>query len=69
MIAENGVARGVFEKLDDVCGEGAEDSGEARSVNEAEDSRSVIAETGPVVLFEDSICEDVYIFCTAKGNS
>lgn len=32
-----------------------------RSVKEAEDSRSVTAEMGPVGLFEDSICDDVYI--------
>ena len=61
MIAEKGVARGAFEELDDVCEEEAVGSGEARSVNEAEDSRFVIAEAGPVGLFEDSICEDVYI--------
>lgn len=32
-----------------------------RSAKEAEDSRSVAAEMGPVGLLEDSICEDVYI--------
>lgn len=36
-------------------------SGGVRSVKEAEDSRSVTAEMGPVGLFEDSICEEVYI--------
>lgn len=61
MIAENGVAKGAVEDLDEVCGEEAVGSGMVRSVKEAEDSRSVTAEMGPVGLFEDSICEDVYI--------
>lgn len=34
-------------------------SGKARSVKEAEDSRSVTAEMGPVGFWEDSICEEV----------
>ena len=61
MIAENGVVRGAFDRLEEVRGEESVGSGEARSVKDAEDSRSVTAEMGPVVLFEDSICEDVYI--------
>lgn len=61
MIAENGVAKGAVEDLDEFCGEEAVGSGMVRSVKEAEDSRSVTAEMGPVGLFEDSICEDVYI--------
>lgn len=36
-------------------------SGVVRSVKEAEDSRSVTADMGPVRLFEVSICEVVYI--------
>ena len=61
MIAENGIFRGACERSEDVCGEETLDSGDARSVKEADDSRSVTAEMGPVGLFEDSICEDVYI--------
>ena len=61
MIAEKGIFRGAFERSVDICGEGALGSGDARSVKEAEDSRSVTAEMGPVGLFEDPICEDVYI--------
>lgn len=61
MIAENGIFRGAFESSEDVCGEEALGSGDARSVKEAEDSRSVTAEMGPVGAFEDPICEDVYI--------
>ena len=61
MIAENGVVRGASEDLEEGCGEEAVDSGVVRSVKDAEDSRSVTAEMGPVGLFEDSICEDVYI--------
>ncbi len=61
MMAENGIFRGAFEELEEICGEEAVGSGGARSVKEAEDSRSVTAEMGPVGLFEDSICELVYI--------
>ena len=61
MIAENGISKGAFERSEDICGEEALGSGDARSVKEAEDSRSVTAEMGPVGLFEDPICEDVYI--------
>ena len=61
MIAENGIFRGAFERSEDVCGEEALASGDARSVKEAEDSRSVTADMGAVGLFEDPICEDVYI--------
>ena len=61
MMAENGVFRGAFEEPEDICGEETLGSGGARSVKEAEDSRSVTAEMGPVGLFEVSICEDVYI--------
>lgn len=60
MIAENGVFKGAFEDLEEVCG-GVVDSGVVRSAKEVDDSRSVTAEMGPVGLFEDSICEDVYI--------
>lgn len=60
MIAENGTVKGAFEDLEEVCGE-VMGSAVVRSVKEAEDSRSVTAEMGPVGLFEDSICEDVYI--------
>ena len=48
MIAENGIFRGAFERSEDVCGEEALGSGDAKSVKEAEDSRSVTAEMGPV---------------------
>ena len=61
MIAENGIFRGAFERSEDVCGEEALGSGDATSAKEAEDSRSVTAEMGPVGMFEDPICEDVYI--------
>ena len=61
IIAEKGVFKGAFEELEEVCGEEAVGSGVVRSVKDAEDSRSVTAEMGPVGLFEDSICEDVYI--------
>ena len=60
MIAENGVLRGAFERWEEACEE-AVGSGEAKSVKEAEDSRSVTAEMGLEGLLEDSICEDVYI--------
>ena len=60
MIAEKGIIKGVFEDLEEVCGE-VTGSAVVRSVKEADDSRSVTAEMGPVGLFEDSICEDVYI--------
>ena len=59
MIAENGTFRGAFEELEDVCGEEALGSSDARSVREDEESRSVTAEMGPIGLFEDPICEDV----------
>lgn len=55
MIAENGVVKGAFEKCEEVCEEEAVGSGEARSVKEAEDNRSVTAEVGPVGFLEDSI--------------
>ena len=58
MIAAKGVFRGAFGELA-VDSEEAVRSGVVRSVKEAEDSRSVTAEMGPVGLFEDSICEDV----------
>lgn len=61
MIAANGVDRGAFEDLEEACGEEVVGSGVVRSVKEADDSRSVTAEMGPVGFFEDSICEDVYI--------
>ena len=61
IMAENGIVRGAFEELGDFSGEEAVGSDEARSAKEAEDSRSVTAEMGPVGLFEDPICEDVYI--------
>lgn len=61
MTAEKGVVKGTFEDLIEVCKEEAAGSGVVRSVKEVEDSRSVTAEMGPVGLFEDSICEDVYI--------
>ena len=61
MIAENGVFRVAFDELEEVCGKEAVVSGEAKSVKEAEDSRSVTAEMGPVGLFEDPICDEVYI--------
>ena len=61
MIAENGVFRVAFDELGEVCGEVTVVSGEAKSVKEAEDSRSVTAEMGPVGLFEDPICDEVYI--------
>ena len=61
MIAEKGVVKGAFEDLEEDFGEEAVGSGVVRSVKDAEDSRSVTAEMGPVGLFEASICEDVYI--------
>lgn len=61
MTAANGIFKGAFEDPEEVCGEEAVGSGVVRSVKEAEDSRSVTAEMGPVGLYEDSICEDVYI--------
>lgn len=57
MIAEKGVVKGAFGDLE----EAPVGSGVVRSVKEAEDSRSVTAEMGPVGSFEDSICEEVYI--------
>ena len=60
MMAEKGISKDAFEDLEDVCGE-VTGSAVVRSVKEADDSRSVTAEMGPVGLFEDSICEDVYI--------
>ena len=66
MIAEKGLVRGPLERLEEVCGEEAVGSGEARSVKEAEGSRSVTAEMGPVGLFVDPICEEVYIL--ARDN-
>ena len=59
MTAAKGVFKGAFGKLAMVSKEEAVRSGVVRSVKEAEDSRSVTAEMGPVGLFEDSICEDV----------
>lgn len=61
MIAENGVVKGAFKECEEACEEEAVGSGEARSVKEAEDSRSVTAEMGPAGFLEDSICEEVYI--------
>ena len=61
MTAANGIVKGAFGDPEEGCGEEAVGSGVVRSVKEAEDSRSVTAEMGPVGLFEDSICEDVYI--------
>ena len=69
MIAENGIFRGAFERSEDVWGEETLGSGDARSVKEAEDSRSVTAEMGPVGLFEDSICEDVYILARENQSA
>ena len=59
MTAAKGVFKGAFGELAVVFKEEAVRSGVVRSVKEAEDSRSVTAEIGPVGLFEDSICEDV----------
>ena len=59
MIAAKDVFRGAFGELAVDSKEDAVRSGVVRSVKEAEDSRSVTAEMGPVGLFEDSICEDV----------
>ena len=59
MTAAKGVFKGAFGELAVVSEEEAVRSGVVRSVKEAEDSRSVTAEMGPVGLFEDSICEDV----------
>lgn len=61
MIAEKGVASGESEDFEEVCWEEAVDSGAVRSARDAEDSRSVTAEIGPVGLFEASIWEAVYI--------
>ena len=69
MIAEKGLVRGPFERLEEVCGEEAVGSGEARSVKEAEDSRSVTAEMRPVGLFEDPICEEVYILARSNQSA
>lgn len=66
MIAEKGVFKGAFEDPEEACAENAGGPGAVRSVREAEDSKSVTAEMGPVGLFEDSICEDVYIL--GRGN-
>ena len=59
MMAENGIVR--VDQLGEGFGEETVDSGEAKSVKEAEDSRSVTAEMGPVGLFEDPFCDEVYI--------
>lgn len=59
MIAAKGVCRGALGELAVDSKEEVVRSGVVRSVKEAEDSRSVTAEMGPVGLFEDSICEDV----------
>ena len=69
MIAEKGLVRGPFKRLEEVCGEEAVGSGEARSLKEAEDSRSVTAEMGPVGLFEDPICEEVYILARSNQSA
>ena len=61
IIAEKGVVKDAFADSEVPCGKEALGSGVVRSVKEAEDSRSVTAEIGPVELLEDSICEDVYI--------
>lgn len=60
MIAENGVVKGAFEGLEELCEE-AVGSGVVRSVKEAGDNRSMTAETGPAGFIDDAICEDVYI--------
>ena len=59
MTAAKGVFKGALGELALDSKEEAVRSGVVRSVKEAEDSRSVTAEIGPVGLFEDSICEDV----------
>ena len=59
MTAAKGVFKGAFGESAVDSKEEAVRSGVVRSVKEAEDSRSVTAEMGPVGLFEDSICEDV----------